>query len=218
MALINCPECNHRVSDQALTCPNCGYPIERSSQPDLERILCAGTWSAESGTLVDAILDATFSSDHSFQGQTRPDPRRVVGLQLVAHARFQGRWQVAGPQLFLDFPLTMASGPAQTQIAIQFNRISDDALSGVDAFLRGWEWRKIAEASQPSSTHSSPLEEHEEKQAALAKTLQNLADMRHKMLANLAERLDEQERAAERQPDVAPGPRKKKRPGDHPSE
>ena len=25
--LINCPECNQRVSDRAQTCPHCGYPI-----------------------------------------------------------------------------------------------------------------------------------------------------------------------------------------------
>lgn len=28
MALINCPECNHEVSDQAATCPNCGYILK----------------------------------------------------------------------------------------------------------------------------------------------------------------------------------------------
>jgi hypothetical protein len=27
MALINCPECNNKVSDQANSCPQCGYPI-----------------------------------------------------------------------------------------------------------------------------------------------------------------------------------------------
>lgn len=27
MALINCPECNHGVSDTADTCPNCGYNL-----------------------------------------------------------------------------------------------------------------------------------------------------------------------------------------------
>jgi hypothetical protein len=27
MALINCPECNGQVSDQAAMCPHCGYPI-----------------------------------------------------------------------------------------------------------------------------------------------------------------------------------------------
>lgn len=35
MALINCPECSHNISDKAFTCPNCGYPIQsipRTSQ------------------------------------------------------------------------------------------------------------------------------------------------------------------------------------------
>lgn len=27
MALINCPECGKEISDKALTCPNCGTPI-----------------------------------------------------------------------------------------------------------------------------------------------------------------------------------------------
>ena len=27
MALINCPECKHEVSDKAKSCPNCGYKI-----------------------------------------------------------------------------------------------------------------------------------------------------------------------------------------------
>lgn len=27
MAIIKCPECNHDVSDHAVSCPNCGYPI-----------------------------------------------------------------------------------------------------------------------------------------------------------------------------------------------
>ena len=28
MALINCPECNNHVSDQALSCPHCGYLLK----------------------------------------------------------------------------------------------------------------------------------------------------------------------------------------------
>lgn len=27
MSLINCPECGKQISDKALSCPNCGYPI-----------------------------------------------------------------------------------------------------------------------------------------------------------------------------------------------
>lgn len=30
MALINCPECNKEISDQADNCPNCGFPIKQS--------------------------------------------------------------------------------------------------------------------------------------------------------------------------------------------
>lgn len=27
MALVNCPECGHQVSESATTCPNCGHPL-----------------------------------------------------------------------------------------------------------------------------------------------------------------------------------------------
>ena len=27
MALIKCPECGNEVSDKALSCPKCGFPI-----------------------------------------------------------------------------------------------------------------------------------------------------------------------------------------------
>ena len=33
MALLTCPECGKQVSDQAQTCPNCGYPF-KSNAPE----------------------------------------------------------------------------------------------------------------------------------------------------------------------------------------
>ena len=33
MALIPCPECSHEVSDQAVACPNCGYPLRTRTPP-----------------------------------------------------------------------------------------------------------------------------------------------------------------------------------------
>ena len=38
MALINCPECSHNVSDKAFTCPNCGYPIQSIPKVSQQRI------------------------------------------------------------------------------------------------------------------------------------------------------------------------------------
>jgi len=32
MALIRCPECARSVSDQALTCPSCGYPLRGDAE------------------------------------------------------------------------------------------------------------------------------------------------------------------------------------------
>lgn len=28
MALLKCPECSGTISDQAITCPHCGYPLK----------------------------------------------------------------------------------------------------------------------------------------------------------------------------------------------
>jgi zinc ribbon protein len=148
MALVTCPECKQQVSSQAAACPHCGFPLAQSLAPDLGAILCDGPWLAQSGTLVDAQLQAAFFPNRTFQGQTTPDPNRVVGIQLVASASFTGTWQVAGSQLVFEFPLTMASGPAQTQIGIQFTHISQDSLAGVDLFGRPWEWQKLGQSSQ----------------------------------------------------------------------
>ncbi|UTG66809.1 zinc ribbon domain-containing protein (plasmid) [Elizabethkingia anophelis] len=31
--LINCPECNKEISDQANACPNCGYALKKTPKP-----------------------------------------------------------------------------------------------------------------------------------------------------------------------------------------
>lgn len=33
MALIECPDCGHEVSDQAVACPHCGRPIRSVPEP-----------------------------------------------------------------------------------------------------------------------------------------------------------------------------------------
>lgn len=40
MALITCPECGKEVSDKAKMCPNCGYPINDPTVPDVEHNIC----------------------------------------------------------------------------------------------------------------------------------------------------------------------------------
>jgi len=35
MALINCPECKQEISDKAISCPNCGFPLSQMSESKL---------------------------------------------------------------------------------------------------------------------------------------------------------------------------------------
>lgn len=35
MAMINCPECNKEISDQAISCPYCGYVLKK--EPEIRR-------------------------------------------------------------------------------------------------------------------------------------------------------------------------------------
>lgn len=52
MALINCPECNHEVSDKAKACPNCGHPFE--SQPVI--VIKKSKWKIVSIIIVAFII------------------------------------------------------------------------------------------------------------------------------------------------------------------
>ena len=38
MPLINCPECDHRVSDQANACPSCGFPLKETGKPTFDDV------------------------------------------------------------------------------------------------------------------------------------------------------------------------------------
>lgn len=42
MALIDCPDCGHRVSQLAPTCPNCGAPIAATSRAVDRRLVTPG--------------------------------------------------------------------------------------------------------------------------------------------------------------------------------
>jgi hypothetical protein len=142
MALINCPECNHEISDRAATCPNCGYPLQKEASP-LD-VLIGKRWVARSGTLVDGILDVTFEDEGKFAGAIRAaDSAPAGGIQMVTPSDVTGTWVARGSELFLDFVLTMQGVASPTQIGVDFTEISDDQLRGVDQWARPWEMERV---------------------------------------------------------------------------
>lgn len=56
MALIKCPECGHEISDQALSCPNCGAPTERGEEQREQDEVNARNNAVRSNGCVTALL------------------------------------------------------------------------------------------------------------------------------------------------------------------
>lgn len=64
MALMNCPECNKQISDQAASCPNCGWVLPKKQIPE-EVLLIANPSMFRSnpiGFIFSVILIAAFGA------------------------------------------------------------------------------------------------------------------------------------------------------------
>jgi hypothetical protein len=125
MALISCPERTRRISDQALSCPGCGYPLrqERTSSDvqgrTLADVLVGHRWEARSETLGSGLpgtsLDATFQSAGGFEGRLKTPPGDI----LARAQQVNGRWHVVGSLLFLNYSYVMGGIPSPTEVAIE---------------------------------------------------------------------------------------------------
>lgn len=60
MALITCPECGKEVSDMAKMCPNCGYPINDATVPDVKNNICVFKGQRYDLTEVLECVEKTF--------------------------------------------------------------------------------------------------------------------------------------------------------------
>ena len=60
MALITCPECGKEVSDMAKMCPNCGYPINDPTVPDVKNNICVFKGQRYDLTEVLECVEKTF--------------------------------------------------------------------------------------------------------------------------------------------------------------
>ena len=135
MALVNCPECNRRISDKAKSCPGCGYVLQERASP-ISDLLIGHRWLVQSGTLGNGrILDAAFTQDGSFNGMlTAPPDDFFVRTQQV-----NGNWHVAGSLLSVQWDWVQSSGPYHEEVPIEISDFSADKLVGVDKWSRLWE-------------------------------------------------------------------------------
>ncbi|MBE0597775.1 MAG: hypothetical protein IH614_10940 [Desulfuromonadales bacterium] len=72
MALIDCPECTHKVSDRAAQCPSCGFPLkEGRERPRLEFPLLDPL--AELAAVAEELAAAVH---RTLRRETEPEERR----------------------------------------------------------------------------------------------------------------------------------------------
>ncbi len=90
MAMIQCPECNKEISDQARSCPGCGYPLR--PDPAVEalrrlrsRLLAFGLAGCGIGLPVGLILGIPYVWGLSVAGIV------IVGLRLMTRSRGEER-------------------------------------------------------------------------------------------------------------------------------
>ncbi len=95
MALIDCPECEDRVSNFAVACPHCGYPVSEALQEALDEV--AGLDKARSAR----HLAAAHKWEEWAEGAASPQRKRsaterstkvIIGFVVVVVVILQLVW------------------------------------------------------------------------------------------------------------------------------
>lgn len=102
MALINCPECDKEISDKAVSCPNCGFPLSISS---VENNVKHNALSEEELTCPDFPSDLSvgrpltnWAGDTFLDGYYDTNENVIAGIQsgTVSVANTQRGLQILG--------------------------------------------------------------------------------------------------------------------------
>ncbi|MGD9931655.1 MAG: zinc ribbon domain-containing protein [Mangrovibacterium sp.] len=85
MALIHCPECNKQISDQAQSCPNCGYPIgNRIKEWDIKKEFDLEDYrSHETAGIKPTMKKFSKNRRNNTEGQKKRHRWDILGAWLV---------------------------------------------------------------------------------------------------------------------------------------
>src|SRR5688500_7739110 len=87
MALIKCAECGDEISDKAVACPRCGYPLQESQDrvesPAPQQRRARGRSTVETRSIRDAKPTAPLLVERSLLWRGRGIAIMIVGLMVV---------------------------------------------------------------------------------------------------------------------------------------
>lgn len=103
MALINCPECGGMVSDAAVSCPHCGYPLKKEPVKPVQQVeekkkigiaifKCAEKWAMQSSWHVKREFEILLDGKSIGRGKmgdmtTIQVPEKMI-VEVVLHGYF----------------------------------------------------------------------------------------------------------------------------------
>jgi len=81
MALINCPECQKEISDEAKRCPNCGFDLHREKKTKLKNLILGGIGAIIAIILVITIMDACITTGEEASENLRKSREELERIQ-----------------------------------------------------------------------------------------------------------------------------------------
>lgn len=111
-----------------------------AQQQSFDALLAGHVWQVRSAGLACQGLVAAFQIGGTFQGILKNPPNNFV----LRPQRVGGRWYVANPLLLLTYNyIPNRSGPARAEFAIRITGVSQRSLTGIDKWLRLWEFQRL---------------------------------------------------------------------------
>lgn len=133
MALFNCPECGKEISDQAVSCPHCGYPLKPDATLVTVKKRTPGRGFAITGLVLGIfgvvyspvfptlLLSGSLSKETIYQFLSPLASIAVVGILALVFgilARIQGHKATRGSAAIVMGSITIASCIASLLIAL----------------------------------------------------------------------------------------------------
>lgn len=101
MALIKCPECEKEVSDKAVSCPNCGYPINDLKndilQPDVKNNIMVFEGKRYNLTELVEYINSLSEEDYRIDRKTKREigsTQRKILHKLIPSIDISGDWEL----------------------------------------------------------------------------------------------------------------------------
>lgn len=90
MALVNCSECNQKISDQAVNCPKCGAPVDLDKIKENKKLTQNGCFIFLGIiAFIWIVVSISNNSDTNSDNETYPEPEPLTIISTADSLKFK---------------------------------------------------------------------------------------------------------------------------------